>query len=93
MMATPQQHIAQHLLLETTIVGVFSLLFTILVGEENHVALEDGPVTRRTIPLYQWVVISLVAIAMAISRFKKRQLTFSGSIAAFIVGVANGVLG
>ncbi len=92
-MATPQQHIAQHLLCETTIVGLFALLSAILVGEANHVMLEEGPVKRCTIPMYRWIIISLGITAMVVSGFRKRQLTFSGSIAAFIVGIANGVLG
>ncbi len=92
-MATPQQHIAQHLVFEATIVGLFVLLFAILVGEANHVTLEEGPVKRCTIHMYQWIIISLGLTAMAVSGFRKRHLTFSGSIAAFIVGVVNGVLG
>ncbi len=88
-MVTPRHLIATHLLTEGIIVG----LFAILLGEVNHVTLEEGPIKRGTIPMYRWIIISLSVTAMAVSGFRKRHLTFSGSIAAFIVGMTTGVLG
>ncbi len=96
MSATPRRHlIATHLFIEGTIVSLFAFLFTILVGEVNDVTpLEGGPVKRGgTIPMYRWIIVSLGIAAMAISGFRERHLTFSGSIAAFVVGITNGVLG
>ncbi len=96
MPAAPRRHvIATHLLIEGTIVSLFAFLFAVLVGEVNDVTpLEGGPVKRGgTIMMYRWIIVSLGIAAMAISGYRERHLTFSGSIAAFVVGVANGVLG